>query len=83
MSAAFCFFFTHLLYTKAHSMLGVQIAYTVGHSARGTLELMNYHLLHVKCHWRFVQIVRDSFPSIFFPFHCGIIISYLTSGNEH
>lgn len=38
-------------------MLCVQIAYTVGHSARGTFELMNYHLLHVKCHGRFVLIV--------------------------
>lgn len=52
---------THLQYTKAHSTLGDQIAYTVGRGAPGTFELMNYHLLHVKCHWRFMPLEQDEF----------------------
>lgn len=52
---------THLRYTKAHSILGDQIAYTVGHGAPGTFELMNYHLLHVKCHCTFMSLEQDEF----------------------
>lgn len=55
---------THLQYTKAHSSLGDQIVFTVGHGAPGTCELMNYHLLHIKCHGRFMPLEQDDF-SIF------------------
>lgn len=50
---------THLQNTKANTVLGDQIAYTVGHGAPGAFELMNYHLLHVKCHCRFIE--QDEF----------------------
>lgn len=46
MSTALSLVRPHLQYTEAHSTLGDQIAYTVGHGAPGTFELMNYHLLH-------------------------------------
>lgn len=52
---------THLQYTKTHGILGDQIAYTVGHGAPGTFELMNYHLLHVKCHCRFMPLEQGEF----------------------
>lgn len=63
---------THLQYTKTHGILGDQIAYTVGHGAPGTFELMNYHLLHVKCHCRFMPLEQGEFsisattPSLIF-----------------
>lgn len=48
--------------TAHQSPLGDQIAYTVGHGAPGTFELMNYHLLHViKCHCRFMPLKQDEF----------------------
>lgn len=47
--------------TAHQGPLGDQIAYTVGHGAPGTFELMNYHLLHVKCHCRFMPLEQDEF----------------------
>lgn len=48
--------------TAHQSPLGDQIAYTVGHGAPGTFELMNYHLLHVfKCHCRFMLLKQHKF----------------------
>lgn len=52
---------THLQHTKANSILADQIAYTVGHGAPGTFDLMNHHLLHVKCHCRFTLLEEDEF----------------------
>lgn len=53
----------YLQHTKAQSMLGSQIAYTVGHGAPGTFELMNYHLFYVQCHCRSIWLDKDEFSS--------------------
>lgn len=47
---------THLQHTKA--LWATQLP-AMGHGAPGTLELMNYHLFHVKCHCRFMPLKQD------------------------
>lgn len=77
---------THLRCTKAHSKLGDQIACTVGHGAPGTFELMNYHLLHVKCHYRFMPLEQDEFSisaTIFSQWHDNVISQPTSIVNEN
>lgn len=64
-------------------MLGDQIAFTVGHGALGTFELMNYHLLHIKCHCTFTPLEEDEFSiSDFFYFFFLAAIAPLSEGHR-